>query len=280
VALDGLAAATADGRIWVVGGLVDGTTSTDAVAAWRPGQRSWRRMGRLPFPRHDGAAVAVRGEVWFVGGGLGSVSARQAVAFAASGDGGLRERPLPTLSVARSDLAAATLGATAYVAGGYDGYRLATQVLALRPGGRRWRTVARLGQGARYAALVAVGGRLYRFGGMGANGEPLANIWAVDPATGKVRLVGRLPVPTRYLVAAVLDGQVFLLGGETAAGPTAAIWRFDPVNGRVSAAGRLPSPRAYGAAVVWRGTVVVLGGEGPQGPLASVVRLRPVAGRG
>jgi hypothetical protein len=46
-----------------------------------------------------------------------------------------------------------------------------------------------------HAAAAGLGGKLYVLGGRGsALGSPSAGVWAVDPATGKVRRAGRLPV--------------------------------------------------------------------------------------
>lgn len=271
--LEGLAAAASGGRLWAIGGLVGGNTSTTDVFSWKPGQASWRRVASLPEPRHDGAAAAVGGQVWFVGGGLGTVSDPQATAFVPTASG-VRVRALPPLPGARSDLAAVG-GSEAYVVGGYNGLVDALDVLALRPGGS-WRTVAVLPQGARYAAVARVGQELYVFGGLTPSGLTDA-IWAVDLRSGKVHAAGRLPVPTDYMSAVVVRGRIFVLGGENQSGDVSTIWRYDPADGRLLAAGSLPSGRGYGAAAVLGGKVYYLGGDRGGAALDQVVVLAPKA---
>jgi Kelch motif len=60
-----------------------------------------------------------------------------------------------TLPSNASDVAAAALGGTAYVVGGYDGAKPLDTILAWSPSGGSARVVARLPQGLRYAAVAA-----------------------------------------------------------------------------------------------------------------------------
>lgn len=272
VPLEGLAVASADGRLWAVGGLVGGNTSTTDIFSWRPGTAAWQRAASLPVPRHDGAAAAVAGQVWFFGGGLGTVSDAQSYAIVPGAGGGASVRALAPLPAVRSDLSAVG-GSRAYVVGGYDGSVDALDVLSLRPGGN-WRAVAHLPQGARYAAVARLGNELYVFGGLVPSGLTDA-IWAVNLDTGRVRPGGRLPAAAEYMAAAVVDGRIFLLGGENQTGDLATIWRYDPANGRMSAAGSLPSGRGYGGVAVLGGKVYYVGGDRGGQALTQVVALVP-----
>lgn len=275
VALSGLALAASGGRLWVVGGLVGGTTSTAAVYSWRPGEPAWKLVARLPAARHDGAAAAVGRGVWFAGGGLGSVSAADAEAVGAVARGArVGVRPLPALPEVRSDLAAVAWQGGMVVAGGYDGLTDSLDVLSLSPGATAWRTRAVLPAGMRYAAAAALADRLYLFGGLTPAGLSDA-IWRVDLVTGGVRRVGTLPEAADYMAAAVVRGRIFVLGGATAAGDLSTVWRFDPASGRLAPAGQLPGGRAYGAAAALAGRVYYVGGESAGRALAQVVALRP-----
>jgi N-acetylneuraminic acid mutarotase len=84
-----------------------------------------------------------------------------------------------------------------------------------------FRLAGRLPQGLRYAAVAVAGGRLVIAGGIGARG-PTADVFAFDPATGRVRHVGSLPVPLAHASAATLNGSVYIVGGIDASGRTLA----------------------------------------------------------
>ena len=158
--------------------------------------------------------------------------------------------------------------------GGYDGASPLDSVLATADG-RTFSQVATLPQPARYMAVVALGGKVYAFGGETAGGGASDAIREVDPEAGTARLIGRLPQPLSHASAVSLGGRVYLLGGEGASGAVSnRIWSFDPASGRATAVGRLPRPVADGAATTVGSTGYLIGGKGNGGEaLPSVVLL-------
>jgi len=67
VATDHAAGIVINGTFYVLGGLRDGSPS-NALLAWRPGQRRWRSAGRLKHPLADAAAASIGGEIALAGG--------------------------------------------------------------------------------------------------------------------------------------------------------------------------------------------------------------------
>jgi hypothetical protein len=67
VPTDHAAAATLDGRVYVLGGLRNGAFS-DAIMSWAPGERRWRSAGHLRQPVADECAVAFGGGIAVVAG--------------------------------------------------------------------------------------------------------------------------------------------------------------------------------------------------------------------
>jgi outer membrane protein assembly factor BamB len=248
------AAAEPGGRVLVFGGLVGGSSSAEILGG-RPAHLT--RVGTLPVATHDDAAVRIGRSTFLLGGGQASSS--DAIVRIASGSaaraGSLGE-PL-------SDLGAAVVGRTAYIAGGYTGARFATGILAFRGGVPK--LAARLPVGLRYAGVAALGGRLYVAGGVTTAGDSDA-VYSFDPRTRAVRRIATLPAPVAHAPLAAVGGALYLLGGD--GGP--AIVRISP-DGAVRVAGRLPRPLANAAAVAVGRSIYLFGGDGSD----AVLRVTP-----
>jgi Kelch motif len=246
------------GRVLVLGGLVSGSSSTEILAG-TPGRLT--RIGSLPTPTHDDAAVLLRHMVYLLGGGQAASSdaiVRVSPGGTARSSGSLGE-PL-------SDLGAAVVGHTAYIAGGFTGSQYATGILAFRGGTPH--LAARLPVGLRYAGVAALRGQVYVAGGISPSGTSNA-VYRFDPASGVVSQVATLPRPVAHAPLVALGGSLYLIGGDG----SPAIERIAP-NGMVTAAGRLPMPLANAAAVAIGDSVYVFGGDGSD----AVLRITPKHG--
>ncbi len=90
---------------------------------------------------------------------------------------------------------------------------------------------------------------------------------------------GQLPQPEgrRGARGAIVDGQVWSVGGEEAGGLSAAVWSYDLGDQRWTRHGDAPVAMAWGA-VGWDGAaMLVFAGETPDGPSDGVWRLDPRA---
>ena len=119
-----------------------------------------------------------------------------------------------------SDVAAATIGGTIYLVGGYDDRSPRAEIYATTDG-THFRLAGRLPQGLRYAAVAASSGRLVIAGGILASGVPSSAIYTFDPGSAKVRLLGRLATAAAHASAVTLRGSVYIVGGVDAAGRSA-----------------------------------------------------------
>ncbi|MEB3330091.1 MAG: hypothetical protein VKQ33_12745 [Candidatus Sericytochromatia bacterium] len=129
--------------------------------------------------------------------------------------------------------AAAVVGATAWVVGGYalqpDGAPVAVATVRRYDlAGNGWR-VSGDGQPAappalpaprHSAALVALAGKLWLLGGAGADGRPVAEVLRLDPtaAAPTWEVVTVLPTPRALLAAVALGPRLVAIGGVGAAG--------------------------------------------------------------
>ena len=111
-----------------------------------------------------------------------------------------------------SDTTAVTIGATAYIVGGYTTTTPLRSVLAYRPG-QAPHEVGALPHPLRYAAVAAVGGRLLIAGGTDGT-TARDEILSVDPARHRTRVIGHLPARLAHAAGAALGGLFYVLGGR------------------------------------------------------------------
>jgi N-acetylneuraminic acid mutarotase len=229
-----------------------------------------RTAGQLPTALHDASAAPAPGGAYLFGGGEPSRDAILRVT--ATG----RTTQVGRLPAPASDVAAAALGGTYYVVGGYTGTQALRTIVAWRPGTRA-RVVARVPVDLRYAAVAAVGSEIVIAGGSTGTTASRA-VYAFDPARSTVRRIGSLPRPLTHAAAATLGGFVYLLGGRgaTLTTQTRRILAIDPRTGAVRNAGALPRALSDTGAAAVRGAIVLSGGRDSAGQVRyEVLRLEP-----
>ena len=148
---------------------------------------------RCPRPPTTSAPPRSAASVYVFGGGTagGPIDADHAVTPQRA------RAPAGRLPVAMSDTTAATIGATAYVVGGYtDDHARCARCSPSAPA-RPAREVARLPHPLRYAAVAAVGGRAARRRRHRRRPRARDEILSVDPPTHRVRVDRRGCRPAR-----------------------------------------------------------------------------------
>jgi len=258
----------------ILGGLDASEASVSGVFQLDPGSGRLHATASLTGPLHDAAATLQDGQVLVFGGGAEtSTDEVQALAVTDSKVGAVAARSVGRLPTVRSDLSALTVGGRAFVLGGYDGETPLESVLATSDGAQ-FEEVAKLPVPARYMATVALGDKIYAFGGETGAGTPTDAIQEIDPRSGSAHVVGHMPEPVSHAAAVVLGGRIYVLGGETGVGPTDRTWRFDPASGKVVRAGSLPFAVSDGGAATVGSTAYLIGGTGASGEtLTSVVEI-------
>lgn len=120
-----------------------------------------------------------------------------------------------------------------------------------------------------YAAAAALDGRVYLLGGQLTNtgttpGPATALVEIYDPATDSWTSGPPLPTARMGLVAAVLDGKLYAIGGRTDGFSTSAVGTvevFDPATQLWTTKNAMPNPRYFAAGAALGGQVLVAGGE-------------------
>jgi hypothetical protein len=123
--------------------------------------------------------------------------------------------------------------------------------------------------------LAVAGERLLAAGGLNAADASVADVIAVTGAgVAAPRPFATLPQAVHDVGAAGLAGRLFVFGGGTASGPTAAIEAVD-AGARVRAAGQLPAPSSDLEAARIGSVVYIVGGYTGSMPLRSVLAFAP-----
>ena len=248
-------AVASGGSIYLAGGLDASNASADGVFRLDPANGNLAALGSLPHTVHDATGAVIGNRLFVFGGGASSVgdlvqtfglrTYRSSVA-------GHLPHPL-------ADLASASIGGTVYLVGGYDGKTPQGTVYATTDG-RSFRRVAELPVPVRYPAVTVAGGRVVVAGGISANG-PVDKIWSVDPASGAVAQIGRLPSPLSQAAAFTLGGVPYVAGGlAIPGGPTDRVVAIDVARKKASASGSLPLPFADAGVATIGDRVWLLGG--------------------
>ncbi|MBC7643894.1 MAG: hypothetical protein H7123_02130, partial [Thermoleophilia bacterium] len=245
----------ADGRLLVVGGLVNGT-STDAVVAGNP-RDGMKVIGHLAVPTHDAALALVGKSVLYIGGGAATQFTTVRLIDQATGE----QRTTGHLPAAASDLGAVTSNNLAYTVGGYDGATWLTSVLSYDAGGASPELVGQMPFGLRYPAIGTVGGNLYVAGGTLASGADSAATFRIDVHSGQVTRLADLPRPTAHAVFVQVKGQLVLAGGRIGTPGANMLRSFDPKSGVTHVVGRIPAGVADPAFVsLDDGSALLVGG--------------------
>lgn len=294
-ALGEVAGGIVGNRAYLVGQGDGATLVMDlGTGRWRPVDHATRR----PVSGHHHAAEVLEGELYLLGGlGRGSLDVVQIYNPATD-----RWRLGPRLPFPVGSSASAVIAGRIYLAGGIVGDTTTRQAVTLDPTTGQWRSIAPMPRPRNHAASATDGRRLFVFGGRGpgsGDGNVVANgfddVQIYDPDTDSWIASGDgpaapLPLPQArggMGKAVFLDGEFYVIGGETLDGPGASshgvydrVDIYDPVANRWREGPRLGTPRhgifplAYGPGI-W----VAGGGVTAAGSSSAVVELHFVPRR-
>lgn len=157
-----------------------------------------------------------------------------------------RWEPVEGLYVPRDDFATAVVGSEIWAMGGMTGERgnRLTSIEILDTATGQWRTSeVELPVGLASFEAVAIGPRIWAFGGFDTDSVPTAFAAVLDTRTGRWSDLPPLP-HARYAHSVTLHGgKIHVLGGRGPDGPVSAVDVFDPVR-RTWTTSDVPMPAA------------------------------------
>ncbi len=178
--------------------------------------------------------------------------------------------PAPTK---RTEVAAVTLRDKIYVVGGFEQPSLGNVLnLAITPSLEeydpstdRWTTKAPMPVGLHHVGIGVTGGRLYVIGGYRKSGltvwEPVATVYAYDPATDTWTQRAPMPSPRGALSVTEHDGRLYAIGGYGRKANSAALEVYDPERNTWVSRMPVPTPRDHLATATLSGKVYAIGGR-------------------
>ncbi|MBV8160244.1 MAG: protein kinase, partial [Acidimicrobiia bacterium] len=222
-------ASTVQGSVvWVLGGLDRDLTPSTVVGGYDTTIDTWTAGPALPFPLHGAMAATYRGEVVVLGGwtmrGGGGASNQ---VFALRNGGWVPMAPMPTPRAAGG---AVVVGDRLVVVGGQaNGQDVAeTDVFD----GTTWTRASPIPTPRDYVAVASDGTFVYAVGGQQlALGRDADAFERFDPGTERWTKGPSLPTARHGLGAAVLDGKLYVVGGETASDVLGTVESFDLTSG-------------------------------------------------
>jgi N-acetylneuraminic acid mutarotase len=178
---------------------------------------------------------------------------------------------------ARSEMPAVVMDGLIYVPGGFaPTFESSDRFEVYDPARDEWQSLAPLPQPRDHPMATAHGGRVYVFGGRGAEYANI-NTWAYDPTSDTWEELALMPEPRVAGAAVVLGDHIYIVGGD---GGTSALLRYDPAANTWATLAPLSQPREHNQAVAFDGTIYVLGGRWhTDGDLGSVEIYDPAANR-
>jgi N-acetylneuraminic acid mutarotase len=207
-------------RLYVVGALSGaGFTAVGTTLAYDPAADQWMPLASMPSGTERGASgVAVVGTRIYVAGGLRGDSVAD---FSAYDTATNSWEALPSISVARDHLAAATLQGRVYAVAGRDNGDLRGALEAFDPATGAWTSRAAIPTARGGCAAAELSGRLVVMGGEG-NDADLNGIFhqteSYDPATDRWTTNAPMRTGRHGIGAAVVNDVLYVPGGASQAG--------------------------------------------------------------
>lgn len=256
-----VAAAAADGLIYVVGGFSEEGGATTAVEIYDPAAGSWTRGPDLPIPVHHAMAAAGPSGLMVFGGYLAqTLSDPSDRAFVLQGD---HWEELPRMPEPRAAGGAAALLGRYYVVGGVGPGGLADSTLVFDPTTLRWWTAPGLPTPREHLGVATDSMRIYAVGGRtGGIGSNLPAAEAFDAGAGRWSALPDMPTPRGGIAAAFAEGGFVVAPGGEAETTFPEVEAFDIEAGIWLSLPPLPTPR-HGLGVVALGTTVYVIAGGP-----------------
>jgi N-acetylneuraminic acid mutarotase len=285
-------AAVHGGRLYVFGGGGADFKSLSAVEAYDPKTDAWEACAPMPAPRSGIAAAAVGDRIYVCGGGFklpdGRFDFKSAVEAYVPPDDGWENAP--SLLKRHDAPAAVAHRGRVLLFGGHHPDATAGPLVdpgfdvaeALEPDAEAWTELAPMPT-ARFSAVAEmVGAEIWCMGGGAYKGGTFRNLDVIegyDPGANRWESPGtRLPWPAAGLMAACVEGALYVAGGNDGSGISARVARWAPgSDARWEELPPLPEGRVMGAMLALDGALFVLGGRGPDGrqPVPGLWRIDP-----
>ena len=172
---------------------------------------------------------------------------------------------LPSAPLERSEVAAARIGNSIYVVGGFEATRTSPAVERYDIRRRRWKSVRSMSLAVNHPTAVAYRGDLYVHGGYAANlglTDPTGALQRYDPSRNRWSRLPSSPTARAAHAVAVIGHRLYAAGGANETGSLRSLDVYDFESRRWSRGPSFPPPaRNHTAGVASGGRFYVLAGR-------------------
>ncbi|MGE5694966.1 MAG: DUF1668 domain-containing protein [Candidatus Sericytochromatia bacterium] len=250
-----MAWAVLGGRIWIIGGLRDGSPLT-TVENFDPQTGSWQSGPPLPIPLHHAAAAVYHDEVVVIGGATDNIAQASDKVFALRNGNWVE---LPALRHARAAPGAAVVGDKLVVMGGQNQKQLVPQTEVFD--GNSWNDVGDMPRPREHLAAVSDGTYVYALGGRFLSSDKNSAAFdRFDPQSNTWTTLVDMPTPRGSYGATYVDGRIVAVGGEDPTQVLGAAEMYDIADGKWIKLTPLPTPCHAEVVATVGNTVYVIGG--------------------
>jgi N-acetylneuraminic acid mutarotase len=242
--------------------------SSSKTGAW-PALK-WTKAAPSPFARVESPAVVVDCKIYLFGGFTEDLDASNQVnVYDPASDSWTRKKDMPTRL---THLNPAVDGNAIWFAGGFKGKhpgRVTAEVWKYDVALDAWTAGPPLPEPRAGGGLAMVEHTLHYFGGYKADRDTnAADHWSLSLEEGKDwQHEADLPDPRGHVSAAVLDGQIYALGGDHGHDikqiDVKSCHRLDPAAKKWTEIASLPDGRSHfeSSTIVYKGRILVVGGR-------------------
>jgi hypothetical protein len=263
--------------IYVVGGFLPSTETTDAVERYDIRRDRWQRIASMPVAVNHPAVTAHRGRLYVFGGYTDSnfvpvTGALQRYDPRSGSWAQLVNAPHP-----RAAAALVAIRGRLYAIGGVAGGEELDGVEVFNLSQNRWRPGPSMDVAREHIAATTAAGRIYVFGGRSPN---LDVVESLRPGAGGWRREPPLLKERSGIAAATVRGKPVVFGGEEEAGTIRQVELFDPGERRWHRLPGMRTPRhGLGAAARGRRVYALEGGPSPGFAFSSAIEFLDVPRR-
>lgn len=267
-------AATADDKIYVVGGQYWGSTYwewTNTNYEYNPVDDIWSQMANMPTIRNTFATGSVNNKIYAIGGAAGPSGGTLSVneEYDPLSDSWISKASMPT---SRNWISAGVVQGKIYVFGGSDNSgNFVSRNEVYNPDTDIW-AILQPSSNVRIAYGVGVvNDKIYVIGGHDSSRQSTNLVEEYDPQKDTWITLTSMPTARNALAVAVLDDKIYAIGGATDFNP----WNnnldivevYDPATDLWETAPSMPTPRSLLSADVVAGKIYAIGGFGDSGEL-------------
>lgn len=274
----GMAAAAVNGKIYLTGGfdhhknLGGGAPALSTVDVYDTRTNTWRKAASMPTARISAKAAVFSTDIYVFGGReeMRGEYTKIVEMYDTRTDTWVKKRDMPTR---RKGFVTAVVDGKIYIIGGSIrnkklGKREATGIIEVYdPVTNRWEKRASMPTEREWAKAEVVDGKVYVLGGevsfAGPLGARLVNaIEAYNPKTNTWRKRPDIPMPKCWFETAVVDNEIWTIGGydpNNGFRHIDAVDVYNPIVNKWRKGQPLTVPKSTTAAVV-NGTIYLLGG--------------------